>query len=63
MGSLLSALVGINFQGIQYSGSTFSVISMLGLLLLLAIFCRFLICTPHYILGSFCILVYHGLLI
>ena len=63
MGTLLAVFTGINFEGV-HSGSTLSAtVSMFGLPLFLAICCEFLVCAPGHVLGLFCILVHHTLLI
>ena len=63
MGTLLAVFLGIGFKVIP-SGSTLSVtVIVVGLPLLLNICCGFLVCAPGYVLGLFCILVHHGLLV
>ena len=63
IGTLLAVFVGIGFEGVHI-GSTLSVAENISSLpLLLAICCGFFICAPTHVLGLFCILVHHGLLI
>ena len=62
MGTILTIFMGIGFKG-AHSGSTLSVsLNVFGLTFLFSIYCRFFMCAPGYILGSFYTLVHNGLL-